>query len=135
MPIRVDTLKWLPNICLHVEIFRCYTCPLNFGCWLRSCDFPWAEKGRTACKAEQIHKMTTIFTQKDNLGLFWGKFTSGSKPVLISALHRNDPFLRNKYHVPISKCFQLFQRSPMHFFASYCWRTKKKSKPLKAKST
>ena len=29
------------------------------------------EKERTACKAEQIHKMTTIFTQNDNLGPFW----------------------------------------------------------------
>ena len=27
-----------------------------------------AEKERIACKAEQIHKMTTIFTQNDNLG-------------------------------------------------------------------
>ena len=26
-------------------------------------DFAHAEKERTACKAEQIHKMTTIFTQ------------------------------------------------------------------------
>ena len=26
-------------------------------------DFSQAEKERTACKAEQIHKMTTIFTQ------------------------------------------------------------------------
>ena len=26
-----------------------------------------------AWKAEQIHKMTTIFTQKDNLGPFWVK--------------------------------------------------------------
>ena len=26
-------------------------------------DFSHAEKERTACKAEQIHKMTTIFTQ------------------------------------------------------------------------
>ena len=35
--------------------------------WLlevESCDFSQAEKERTACKGEQIHKMTTIFTQK-----------------------------------------------------------------------
>ena len=41
--------------------------------WLlqvESCDFSQAEKERTACKAEQIHKLTTIFTQKDNLGPF-----------------------------------------------------------------
>ena len=29
-----------------------------------------AEKERTACKAEEIHKMTTFFTQNDNLGPF-----------------------------------------------------------------
>ena len=41
--------------------------------WLlgvESRDFSQAEKQRTACKAEQIHKMTTIFNQKDNLGPF-----------------------------------------------------------------
>ena len=41
--------------------------------WLlqvESRDFSQAEKERTACKAEQIHKMTTIFTKKDNLGTF-----------------------------------------------------------------
>ena len=34
--------------------------------WLlrvESRDFSQAEKERTACKAEQIHKMTTVFTQ------------------------------------------------------------------------
>ena len=34
--------------------------------WLlkvESRDFSQAEKERTACKAEQIHKLTTIFTQ------------------------------------------------------------------------
>jgi hypothetical protein len=36
-------------------------------------DFSQAEKERTVCKAEQIHKMTTIFTQKDKLGPFWVK--------------------------------------------------------------
>ena len=36
-------------------------------------DFSQAEKERTACKAKQIHKMTTIFTQNDNLGQFWVK--------------------------------------------------------------
>ena len=41
--------------------------------WLlqvESLDFSQPEKERTACKAEKIHKMTTIFTQKDNSGLF-----------------------------------------------------------------
>jgi hypothetical protein len=31
---------------------------------VESPDFSHADKERTACKAEQIHKMTTIFTQK-----------------------------------------------------------------------
>ena len=38
--------------------------------WLlgvESCDFFQAEKERTAFEAEKIHKMTTIFTQNDNL--------------------------------------------------------------------
>ena len=35
-----------------------------------SCDFFYAEKERTACKTEQIHIMTTIYTQNDNLGPF-----------------------------------------------------------------
>ena len=41
--------------------------------WLlrvESRDFSQAEKERTAWKADQIFKMTTIFTQKDNLGPF-----------------------------------------------------------------
>jgi hypothetical protein len=41
--------------------------------WLlgvESRDFSQAEKDRTACKAMQIHKMTTIFTQNDKLGQF-----------------------------------------------------------------
>ena len=33
-------------------------------------DFSQAEKPRTVCKAEQNHKMTTIFTQNENLGPF-----------------------------------------------------------------
>ena len=40
---------------------------------VESRDFSHAEKERTACKAEQIHKMTTIFTEDDNLGPFWVK--------------------------------------------------------------
>ena len=41
--------------------------------WLlqvESRDFSQAENERTACKAEQIHKMTTFFTQTDNLRPF-----------------------------------------------------------------
>jgi hypothetical protein len=33
-------------------------------------DFSHAEKERTACKAVQIHKVTTIFTHNANLGPF-----------------------------------------------------------------
>ena len=53
--------------------------------WLlgvESRDFTQAEKERTACKAEQIYKMTTIFTQKDNLGhlslYLWGVGKGGT---------------------------------------------------------
>ena len=41
--------------------------------WLlgvESRDFSQDEKERTASKAEQIHKIITIFTQNDNLGPF-----------------------------------------------------------------
>ena len=37
---------------------------------VESHDFSQTEKERSARKAEQIHKMTTIFNQKDNLGPF-----------------------------------------------------------------
>ena len=39
---------------------------MSFSFWLlgvESRDFSQAEKATTACKAEQIHKMMTIFTQ------------------------------------------------------------------------
>jgi hypothetical protein len=43
----------------------------NWACLhVGSRDLSQAEKEITACKVEQIHKMTTIFTQKDNLGPF-----------------------------------------------------------------
>ena len=35
--------------------------------------FSQAEKERTSCKAEQIHKMTIFFTQNGPRLLFWGK--------------------------------------------------------------
>ena len=40
---------------------------------VESRDFSQAKKERTACKVEQIHKMTFIFTQNDIQGLFWMK--------------------------------------------------------------
>ena len=47
-----------------------YMCSSFWLLGVESRDFSHAEKGRIACKAEQIHKMTTIFSQKDNLGPF-----------------------------------------------------------------
>ena len=37
---------------------------------VESPDFSQAKKEITACKTEQIHKMTAIFTQNDKLGPF-----------------------------------------------------------------
>ena len=37
---------------------------------VESRDFSQPETERIACKAVQTHKMTTIFTQNDNLGPF-----------------------------------------------------------------
>ena len=48
---------------IRIPTLRSFTCVLVFGC-------SQAEKERTACKAVQIHKMTTIFIQIDNLGPF-----------------------------------------------------------------
>ena len=39
--------------------------------WVESRDFSQAEKDITTCKAKQIHKMTSIFTQNDILGPKW----------------------------------------------------------------
>ena len=57
--------------CQTVLQLWCSTCPLVFGCWeLSHVIIFQAEKERTAWKAEKIHKMTTIFTDNDNLGPF-----------------------------------------------------------------
>ena len=40
-----------------------YMCSSFWLLGVESCDFSHAEKERTACKAEQIHKMIIIFTQ------------------------------------------------------------------------
>ena len=59
-----------PEVC-RPYIFRDLYMLSSFGLLrVESRYFSQAEKERTACKAEQIHKMTTIFTQKDNLGPF-----------------------------------------------------------------
>ena len=45
----------------------------SFSFWLLtlgSRDLSQTKKDITACKAEQIHKVTTIFTQNGNLGPF-----------------------------------------------------------------
>ena len=63
---------WMPNAyCLESS-----KCLLDFGC----CELSQViflklrKKERTACKDEQIHKMTIIFTQNNNLeGPFWVK--------------------------------------------------------------
>jgi hypothetical protein len=46
---------------------------MSFSFWLlgvESRGFSQAEKERIACNDEQIHKMTTNFTQNNNLGPF-----------------------------------------------------------------
>ena len=50
-----------------------YICGGLLPLLVESLDFSQAEKKRTACKAEQIHKMTTIFTQHDPRLSFWVK--------------------------------------------------------------
>ena len=54
----------------QIQTFRilinlwCSTFPIVVDCWhLSHSIFSHAEKERTACRVEQIHKMTTIFTQ------------------------------------------------------------------------
>ena len=47
-----------------------YMCSSFWLLGVESRDFSHAEKERIACKAEQIHKMTTIFNQNNNLGPF-----------------------------------------------------------------
>ena len=50
-----------------------YMCSSFWLLEVESRDFSQAEKEKTASKAEQIHKMATIFTPNDNLGPFWEK--------------------------------------------------------------
>ena len=51
------------------------------GVAVESRDFSQAEKERTACKAEQIHKMTNIFTQNDNMGTILNKTSEFAQPI------------------------------------------------------
>ena len=47
-----------------------YICSTLIQLAVESCDLSQAEKEITACKAEQIHNMTTTFAQNYNLGPF-----------------------------------------------------------------
>ena len=58
----------------YICILRCSTVYMSSSFWLldvASRDFSHAEKERTACKADQIYKMTTIFTQNGHRLSFW----------------------------------------------------------------
>ena len=57
-------LYFLPH-----DQLRWSTCPLDVG----PLDLSQAEKEKTACKAEQIHKITTIFTKNGPRLPFWMK--------------------------------------------------------------
>ena len=73
------TMSHYPDILSILSWFHlwCSTCPLVLGCWglshmqYWSHDFSHAKKETTACKAEQILKMTTIFTQNCLRLSFW----------------------------------------------------------------
>ena len=57
-----------------IEHFHIKVLYMSSSFWLlgiESRDFSHAEKERTACKAEQIHKMRTIFTQNGPALSFW----------------------------------------------------------------
>ena len=59
--------------------------------WLfrvESRDFSQAEKERTACNAEQIHKMTTIFTQ-NGPKLSFSEFAELCKQFFLPQLEKN----------------------------------------------
>ena len=58
MPLK----KWLNSLTEGLIL-----CSKKKILWVESCDFSQAEKYITACKAEQIHKMTPIFTQNNSL--------------------------------------------------------------------
>ena len=59
---------------LYQSLHRKVSLYMSFGFWLfrvESLDLFQAERERIASNDEQIHKMTTIFTQNNNLGPFW----------------------------------------------------------------
>ena len=69
---------------------------------VESRDFSQAEKERIACKAEQIHKMTTIFTQNGPRLSFWVKMadilwicSALEKVLFFSAWEKSSDSTRN----------------------------------------
>ena len=63
--------KNLSNEDEHTRVL--YMCSNFWLVGVESRDFSQAEKERTACNAGQIHEMTSIFTQNNNLGPLWVK--------------------------------------------------------------
>ena len=55
-----------------------YMCSSFWLLGVESLEFSQTEKETTACKAEEIHKIATIFTQNDNLILGIREFASSS---------------------------------------------------------
>ena len=72
------------------------TCPLAFG------DLIQTEKEITACKAEQIHKITPIFSQKNNPWPFFTKLCICSVCIVL----RRQFLIENyqKLYMLVQKC-------------------------------
>ena len=70
----------------------CFTCALVFGCWDLGGESRHAEKERSACKAEQIHKLTTILTENNNPGPFFWQICS-CQPVNLFSFASSSFFL------------------------------------------
>jgi hypothetical protein len=60
----------LPLRALLGVILGLILCPKNKILGVESHDFSQADKEISACKVEEIQKMTSIFTQNDNQGPF-----------------------------------------------------------------
>ena len=65
-PTIFNIIRWVDQASDVPSIIFVYMFPSFWLLRVESHDFSQAEKERTACKAEQIHKMTTIFTQIDD---------------------------------------------------------------------
>ena len=75
----------LTNRSFSWDVHRWSTFTLAFGCWLFDQKL---RKEITACKAKQIHKMTTIFTQNGPRLSFY-EFTQLRKQIFLSQLEIN----------------------------------------------